>query len=125
MANNDKGFILPIAIILSLLFSSVVIHYINLLETDRLFLQERKNFFHHNLLLQSAANEMLLQLENFDTIEMNGNFDYSHGSVTYEIKQSDEFTVTVEFISKTELDGQRKATVYYDREKKAITRWME
>lgn len=96
-----------------------------MLETDRLFLQERKNYFHHNLLLQSAANEMLLQLENFDTIETDGNFDYLNGSVSFKIKQSDEFTVTVEFISKTELDGQRKATVYYDREKKSITRWME
>lgn len=125
MANDNQGFILPLAVILAFVFSGVVIHYVQLLETDRLFLQERKNFFHHNLLLQSAANEMLLQLENFDTIETNGQFDYEHGSVAYQILHSDHAAVTIEFMSKTKVDGQRKATVVYDRERKSITRWME
>lgn len=125
MAHNNKGFILPLAVILALLFSSIVIHYVNLLETDRMFLQERKNHFYHSLLLQSAANEILLQIENFDTIETYGQFHFEYGSVTYHMTESDPVTATFEFTSKTELDGQRKATVIYDRETKSIKRWME
>lgn len=124
MASN-KGFILPIAVILALIFSSIIIHCVNLLETDRLFLQERKNYFYHSLLLQSAANEILFQMENFDTIETYGQFHFEHGSVTYRISETDPVTITVEFTSKTELDGHRKATVTYDRETKSIKRWME
>lgn len=125
MVNDNKGFILPLAVILAILFSGVVIHFINLLESERLFLQERKNYFHHTLLLQSAANEMLVQLENFDTIETSGQFEFYHGSVTYRIQQIEPATIKVEFISQTELEGQRKATVIYARETKSIQRWME
>lgn len=125
MKKSDKGFILPLAIILSLLFSGVVLHFITLLESDRLFIQERKNYFQHQLLLQSAANEILVQLENLDKIETSGQFIFHHGTVTYNMTQIDEFTATFEYISKTEFSGQRKVTVVYDLTSKVIKTWTE
>lgn len=125
MLKCERGFILPLAMILSLLFSALVIHQIDLLESDRLFFQERKNYFQHGLLLQSASNEWLSQIEKSDTIEENGQFTFELGTVTYRVMRSDEETVTIEFKSKTELTGERKATAIYELETNSIMKWTE
>lgn len=125
MLKREEGFILPLVMILSLLLSSLVIHQIELLETDRLFFQERKNYFHHGLLLQSASNEMLSQLKKSDTIEEHGQFSFGIGSATYHIVEINEQTATVQFETRTALAGGRKATVIYDVRTHTIIKWTE
>lgn len=125
MLKRERGFILPLVIILSLIFSTLVIHQIDLLESDRLFFKERKNYFQHGLLLQSASNEWLSQLKKSDTIEDNGQFVFELGIVTYRVMRLDERTVTVEFKSATELAGERKVIVTYELKTKTMIKWTE
>lgn len=125
MLKRERGFILPLVIILSLIFSTLVIHQIDLLESDRLFFKERKNYFQHGLLLQSASNEWLSQLKKSDTIEDNGQFVFELGIVTYRVMRLDERTVTVEFKSTTELAGERKVIVTYELKTKTMIKWTE
>lgn len=125
MLKRERGFILPLVIILSLIFSALVIHQIDLLESDRLFFKERKNYFQHGLLLQSASNEWLSQLKKSDTIEDNGQFVFELGIVTYRVMRLDERTVTVEFKSTTELAGERKVIVTYELKTKTMIKWTE
>lgn len=125
MLKRERGFILPLVIILSLIFSALVIHQIDLLESDRLFFKERKNYFQHGLLLQSASNEWLSQLKKSDTIEDNGQFVFELGIVTYRVMRLDERTVTVEFKSATELAGERKVIVTYELKTKTMIKWTE
>ncbi len=124
---NENGFILPLAIILSLLFAALVMFQIELLESDRHFFQERKNYFQHINLLHSASFDVLLILEKKDTIEVgeNGELDFATGTVTYEIDNVSNDAITIKLFSTTGLTGTRQATFTYDQETKTITKWTE
>mgnify|MGYP001945534818 CR=1 FL=1 len=126
MIQRERGFILPLSIVLSFIFSAIVIHQIHLLENDRLFFQERQNFFQHQLLLQSASNEMQSLLEQSNTLlNDSGQFIFEQGMVHYEIINSNEHSITVRFESNTELPGERFATVMYNVDTYAIMKWTE
>lgn len=126
MIQRERGFILPLSIVLSFIFSAIVIHQIHLLENDRLFFQERQNFFQHQLLLQSASNEMQSLLEQSNTLlNDSGQLIFEQGMVHYEIINSNEHSITVRFESNTELPGERFATVMYNVDTYAIMKWTE
>lgn len=122
---REEGFILPLAIILSLLFAAFVIHQINLLESDRQFFHERKNYFQHSLLLQSASTKLLSQLEKLDTIDEDGLLHFELGTVFYRVTTQNELTVTIQFTSYTSLTGERRATAIYGLNTHSIIKWTE
>lgn len=124
---NENGFILPLAIILSLLFAALVMFQIDLLESDRQFFQERKNYFQHINLLHSASIEVLSILEKQDTIEVgeNGQLNFAFGTVTYEVNNISGEAITIKLFSTTGLTGKRQATFTFDQETNTIIKWME
>ena len=124
--NNDKGFIMPLVVILSFLFLAVIVHQIAQLESDRQFLLQRQNDFRHHTLLQMASVDLLPILEKIDTIEdKNGQLRYDIGTVNYEIRENNQLEVTVKLTSTTDQTGKREASLVYDKTKQSISSWTE
>lgn len=112
---------MPLVVIMSFLFIALALHHIERLESDRFFLNERKNVFHHQMLLQKASIDMLADLEIIDTITERA-FDYREGKVTCEVIQNQAETVTVTMTSATKI-SEHDVTITYHKENKRIIAW--
>lgn len=103
LSHNQKGFILPLTMILSFLLLAFVLHAILLLNSDRNFFSQSYTQFHLQQLRECALVDFHRHIEE-KTLPENGTLEYEGGTVTFTTTEQDDsyqiqFTIT---------DGQTK-----------------
>jgi hypothetical protein len=118
---NEKGFILPVTMVIVFLLAGFVLHEVKMHETDSKFLIERQSSEKLDELLQMAV----VDVQN-PSIEREGLFYYDGGTVRYQILSTEsENVVKVDLTAKTS-DGKARVVHYrYDTMKNKIIMWEE
>lgn len=124
--NNEHGFIFPLCLLLSFLLIATTLHQIERLHSERLFLDERINYFTHDTHFQMSTIEILSILSQLDTIDdMDGILTYDTGHVFFTVESDEHMRATISLTSSTPLAGERSILFQYDHAKKLVTQWSE
>ncbi|TCP31156.1 ComG operon protein 7 (ComGG) [Scopulibacillus darangshiensis] len=121
---NEKGFILPLTMTISLILIIFVLHSLVLYQSDRRFIKERLVSFELNELIQLAAFDLEDRIED-NTLASSGKLIYSKGFVLYDTDKVSGHVVKITFTATIARNVKRSSIFYYDTEMSGITKWKE
>lgn len=130
--NNERGFILPLTLILTFLLFSFLLHEIKVYKTEQQFVHHQENMLVLDRLLQRSAADME-KMPLADWPEQS--FAYQNGEVVYmedelpdntglDADQIIYFELTAK-VDQRDDNARHISYVYYDKKKEKIVRWVE
>ncbi|RYL90986.1 hypothetical protein EWI07_10955 [Sporolactobacillus sp. THM7-4] len=122
MSGNQKGFILPLTMILSLLFLALVAHAIFLLNSDQVFYRSVISSFQLQQLRECALTDFNDQIQK-NSLPETGSFVYDIGTVSYKtVTDGDQLTVLFTITSR---DGKETNKMTYSLADGRPIDWIE
>lgn len=122
--NNEKGFILPLSMVLLFLLSSSLFHQIAVYEREKRFQMEQEQYAVIQTLLQMATVDLLTLVANGGQT-LSGYFEYEQGKVYYwQTDEMDQF-VYIDFNIITNAERQRYVRIGIDKENLVVIDWRE
>lgn len=123
--DNDKGFIMPITLIVVFILFSYVTFQINQLIVEKAFYNEQNKLYTAERLIQMAVVDLkeLLQMEVSD--EISGKFYYEEGEVSYIIKLETDLIWSIAITSKPSFGSMKKLNYFYNKNEETFLRWLE
>lgn len=132
---NERGFVLPLTMIILFLLFSFLLHEIKIYETEKQFVHHQEDMLTLDRLLQMAAVDIEKnRLSDWPDSFMydNGTVDYSEGTIPKGVDLDPENVIYLKLEAKviggSEQEGfgsRHISYVYYDKDKKKIVRWVE
>jgi hypothetical protein len=120
---KQEGFITPLTMVISFILLSAVMHQIQVLEQEREFLEEEKQVFLMEQLLQIGTTDMLGIISSTELDR--GEFDYEHGSVTYQVIEATDEEIIVKLQAVTKHGRKNQAILFYNVKNKQLSEWRE
>lgn len=121
---NQRGFVLPLTMIMSFILLFFTVHAILSYQYDRSFAQKRAMSFELNELIQMATVD-LEKLAKEDHIESSGKLVYTTGNVQYHTNKVNGTVWKIAMIATNHEGFRHSNTFYYDSEKGGIVKWAE
>ncbi|MCH1624912.1 competence type IV pilus minor pilin ComGG [Ferdinandcohnia quinoae] len=127
MLNNEKGFILPVTIIISFLFFLIFTFQVNIYLTEKGFYKETEELMVLENLMQLGVGDVQLELGGLNELRnpISNEFQYPNGTVSYNAVTLSETTLEVMIICSTKNSRRYRAQFEYDGVEKKITKWNE
>ncbi|MFV8827928.1 competence type IV pilus minor pilin ComGG [Alkalihalobacterium sp. APHAB7] len=122
--NGQKGFILPMTLILCLLLSLALMHVLDVYLTEKKFYAEQEEIFLLESLLQMAAVDIVDDLTT-NRLSDSGAFNYEKGAAVYWILEETHDTLNIQLKVRTEKEKQRVVRLLLDKEKMRVKEWIE
>lgn len=122
--NGQKGFILPITLILCLFLSLALMHVLDVYLTEKKFYAEQEEIFLLESLLQMAAVDIVDDLIT-NRLSASGAFNYEKGAAVYWILEETHDTLNIQLKVRTEKERQRVVRLLLDKEKMRVKEWIE
>ncbi|WP_170885504.1 competence type IV pilus minor pilin ComGG [Bacillus alkalicellulosilyticus] len=122
--NNEKGFVLPLTLIIVFLVTAYTIHELMTLQTEMRFFKQQEELFTIESLVQMAAYDMVAHLRHDESVG-SGQFQYEHGFATYKIEKHEGETLYIQLIVQTNSNGRRIVRLFYNVEDNMVTAWWE
>ncbi|WP_216831712.1 competence type IV pilus minor pilin ComGG [Alkalihalobacterium elongatum] len=122
--NEQKGFILPVTLLLCLFVSLSLIHLLGLYVTEKKFYVEQGEIFVLESLMQMATADLIHQI-GFGDINSTGEFYYEKGVAAYWILGDSHDTLNIQLKVMTEKGRQRFVTLLVDKEQLRVKEWIE
>lgn len=131
-SRNERGFILPITLIIVFLLVSLVLQQIKVYETEKRFFNHQEEMVTIDQLLQIGAVDLEKRLSSDPKLK-SGEFSNENGKVVYEnLSLPDDTDLDRKKVLRFTLTAQtgdngssHSSQVYYDKDKKKIIRWVE
>jgi hypothetical protein len=120
--NNQKGFILPLTMILSLMLLAFVFHALLLLTSDRQFFQQSYNRFQFQQLRECTLSDLKREMKQ-KTLPNEGTFVYHKGTVHFIVTENED-SVTIKFTISTDENKEIDQIIYSKESGKPIN-WLE
>lgn len=122
--NNERGFILPLTIILLFLLSSTLFHQISVYEREKRFHAEIEQQFYIQQLLQMATADILSEIEREAPL-ISGQFNYDIGNAYYWLLAEEEQFVHIDLNVITTNNKQRNVEIVFDKNHLVVVDWLE
>ncbi|MCA1031715.1 hypothetical protein LCL95_11830 [Bacillus timonensis] len=124
MIKSEKGFILPITIVISLMAFIIFVHQLTLYEIDKRFSIEIQQLYILENIMQMAVSDVTAKIDTGE-ISSFGNIMYEDGTVSYSMAMTSPEVVRVIVTCRTTIEREYKSQFFYDLSKKEITQWFE
>ncbi len=121
---NEKGFVLPITLAVSLCFLTVMLFLAELYVTKVRFVGEQYAMQQLDSLMQMASTDTL-QLLSVNASPQKGNLSYPNGIASYDVKKIDLNTVEATIICTNKDNHMYKTIFRYSLSEKKITLWKD
>jgi len=122
---NERGFILPITLVILFIVSSFTIFQINQFTTEKKLLFEQSEVITNERLLQMAIVDVTDFLTSNSDEYFSGDFQYEKGEVAFIVKAETEKIKSITLISKTLGQRSRQVKYFYYLEKGTFLPWLE
>ncbi|RFB10564.1 hypothetical protein DZB84_22395 [Bacillus sp. HNG] len=123
---NEKGFILPVTIAISFLFFLVFTSQINAYLTEKAFSNETEEILIMENLMQVGVGDLKATfLNEEESAELTGSFNYPTGNITYTVSPLTLTTSQITLTCKTNEQRKSSARFVYDYESKVISSWLD
>lgn len=122
--NNERGFILPVTIVLLFILTTSLFHQVATYEREKRFHFEIEQQFYLDQMLQMATVDFLTLLKT-DRILASGMFSYAKGNVYYWVLSEDDEMIQIEFTVLTERNRQRNVEMTIDKAQFVVIHWLE
>lgn len=123
--NNEKGFVLPITLIIMFLLCSFVLFQVSLYDAEKKLLKEERDLYTAERVLQMGVIDVskLIIIDHRD--HFSGKIYYEEGEVTYNVKKEREGIKSIHLISKTVQQKSKRITFYYYVNDESVLPWLE
>ncbi|WP_332237702.1 competence type IV pilus minor pilin ComGG [Sporolactobacillus sp. KGMB 08714] len=120
--NHQKGFMLPLAMILALILTAFVLHAVLLLDSDRNFFQASYSAFQLQQLRECALADINEQIQK-KTLPEKGSFVYDKGTINFRTNQvGDNLEILFTIISD---QGKETDQIVYSLSSGRPVGWLE
>ncbi|WP_349407771.1 competence type IV pilus minor pilin ComGG [Pseudalkalibacillus sp. SCS-8] len=122
---NQNGYMTALSVMVSLILTSVLLYNIQLLKSERAFIEERIAWFQVDVILQLAREDLLSELraealQRDDT----GTLMYDSGLVRFSVSSYDPNTYVVRLEAELDDIGKGTGFLYYDYVNKRVLKWV-
>lgn len=122
---NEKGFILPVTLFISILFFLAFTYQINMYISDQLFNKETEELFILENLMQLGVVDVLTEINENSIPAVQTQLNYPIGTVTYTVQELSSTTATIFITCKTNDNRVYSSKFTYDLLKEEIITWSE
>lgn len=123
---NEKGFIFPFTLIISMLFTYFMLHQIELYNIDNKVINEFEELAILGSLIQIGTVDIISEIDmSVEPYNASGSFHYSLGTVTYSLNKISDTLLRVDVQSETRQNRIYSVVFVYDYSIKAVTKWLE
>ncbi|MGO4887137.1 competence type IV pilus minor pilin ComGG [Anaerobacillus sp. MEB173] len=125
--NNEKGFVTPVTLILSLLLFSLLFYQVQQYTVEKRFLKEQEEILTMDALMQMGVVDIIDIIGAFDTPPqtLTGQLRYVKGNVHYVIAPGTEERLSVKLECVTNNGRKRNIEIFYDIISSDIIDWIE
>ncbi|WP_078413748.1 competence type IV pilus minor pilin ComGG [Priestia abyssalis] len=122
---NERGFVLPLALLIALLVFFVVHQQLQVYVSEALFAQHVKNYYQLEHLLEAAMSEAPYSFDEEGEVGRKKTYAHPQGEVTYTLQswQNDRMMVEIHCILSPEV--QMKALAEIEPEKRFVIDWKK
>lgn len=121
---NQKGYLLPTTLILLFLFSSIILHQLNMYGIEKRFYMEQEQVYLLQYLQQMASYD-LLTIVGEESLEEEGLFFYEKGFARYMVTNEIEPNVVIQLHVETDKNRKRTSRLVLNKEGRRIVSWRE
>ncbi len=126
---NDKGFILPTTIAISLLFFAVFTHQLDLYLTEKRFYKEVEEQYHLEMIISMAVNDIIEEIESKIvegslTSAYSAWLYYPNGKVRYQVAEQTLERFAITMYCETSNGRKYNAKYLYDYTEKKPSLWI-
>ena len=123
---NQKGFILPSIMVITLFCLLIVAHISTVLISEKTFYEETKQYYELENLMNVAVKKSLHELKNEEVAEHHHTISHtSNGYYTYTVTTSDEVIYEVQLTCRTNEKREYTASYKFDKSKNEMIFWSE
>jgi len=124
MKNNEKGVIFPIVFMISLLFFTIFLHYLNQYILEEQFYHETETLFYLENSMQVLSNELISETTKNEL--KSGTKQFPTVLVTYEVIPNTEEESQILITCKSKNGAQELSIIFtYNYETKFVSNWLE
>ncbi len=120
---QENGYIFPVTLIMSVIFSSFLLHQVENYRLERMFYHESDQQFELEIMMKYTWDIIEEQLEG-DQHDISTLITFSRGSATVTVKDLG-IEKEVIIICTTKMGREYKATILYDMEGEKVIGWYE
>ncbi|OIJ20280.1 hypothetical protein BKP45_09445 [Anaerobacillus alkalidiazotrophicus] len=125
MLNNEKGFIMPVTLIIILIVCSFVTFQMNQYVIEKNYFFEASEMYTAERLLQMAIVDVEQHLVNQHENHLSGKFHYENGEVIFVINKEVDDVFSITLTSKTLNQRSRKIMYYYYSDVGTVLPWLK
>lgn len=124
MIRNEKGFVYPLALILLVITSFLLIIHTELYLSEKRTLHEGKALLKQEYYFMNSLQTVELKLKN-EEFAPHGQFQYADGLVEYSVKEIAPSLYEIQLIIKMPSHKDTIGYGYYDSDLQQIIKWVE
>lgn len=121
---NQRGFILPITLVIMFIVSSYAAFMVNQYVTEKKFLFEQSEVQSNERLLQMALVDSRPLLASGSDEYFSGTFHYEAGEVAFIVNAETEYIKSISLISKTLAQRSKRIKYFYYLENETFLPWL-
>ncbi|MGD6780911.1 competence type IV pilus minor pilin ComGG [Sutcliffiella horikoshii] len=123
LSKQDKGYIFPVTLIISVIVSSFLLHQIENYRLEKMFYHESDQQFELEVMMKYAWDKVEEQLKE-EREEIISSFEMPRGEAAVTVKElGTEREIVI--VCTTRMAREYKATILYDMEEKKVLGWYE
>jgi hypothetical protein len=122
---SEKGFVLPLALLLSLLIFFVVHQQLQVYIAESLFSKSVADYYEMENLLETALVDAPRSFGQEDAAGERKTHSYPQGEVTYILRSRQDRWMTIEIHCKISSDRQHKVLTEIERESGKMIKWKK
>lgn len=120
---RDNGYIFPVTLVMSVIFSSFLLHQVENYRLERMFYHESDQQFELEIMMKYAWDIVEQQLEE-EREDIASSIVLPGGEATVTVKVlAEEWEIII--VCTTSIGREYKATILYDIEEKKVLGWYE
>lgn len=127
MLRSEKGFVLPVTMVISFLFFMVFSHQLNQFILERKFSRETEEFHTLERVMQMAVADVKIELDMLSTVPSSSTktVSYQEGAAHISIRPLSTRDIEVNISCSTLKGGKGGAILTYSLLEKQFTKWFE